>query len=162
MSAPSTTGTHSDLGRRLQTYGELAVRVGLNLRAGQRLLIIGPLASGGVALDAAPLVREIAASAYRAGSPLVEAVWGDEPLQVDITSKASLQAVKSVKFLDGDGKEIESHSNGSSRESFGNDVTWSLSFTLKQKVDKATVVIESWADAKKVFVPVIVKVKLGL
>jgi aminopeptidase len=80
--APASTGARSDLERRLRIYGELAVKVGLNLRAGQRLLIIGPLASGGVSLDAAPLVREIAASAYRAGSPYVEAVWGDELLQV--------------------------------------------------------------------------------
>jgi aminopeptidase len=66
----------------LDTYGELAVRVGLNLRAGQRLLIIGPLANGGVSLQAAPLVRAVAASAYRAGAELVEAVWGDETLQL--------------------------------------------------------------------------------
>lgn len=66
----------------LDTYAELIVRVGLNLRAGQRLLIIGPLASGGVSLDAAPLVRRLAARAYQAGAPLVEAIWGDEELQV--------------------------------------------------------------------------------
>src|SRR6188474_3109213 len=66
----------------LVAYGELAVKIGLNLRAGQRLLIIGPLANGGVSLDAAPLVRHIAASAYRAGAQLVEATWGDEALQL--------------------------------------------------------------------------------
>ena len=70
------------LERLLQAYAELTVRVGLNVQKGQRLIIIGPLASGGVSLEAAPLVRHIAASAYRAGSPLVEAVWGDEPLQL--------------------------------------------------------------------------------
>ena len=58
------------------------VRVGLNLREGQRLLIIGPLANGGVSLDAAPFVRDVAASAYRAGAPLVEALWGDEAMQL--------------------------------------------------------------------------------
>jgi len=68
--------------RQLQAYGELAVRVGLNLRAGQRLLIIGPLASGGVSLEAAPLVRRIAASAYQAGASLVETIWGDEVIQM--------------------------------------------------------------------------------
>jgi aminopeptidase len=67
---------------KLTSYADLVVRVGLNLRAGQRLLIIGPLANGGVSLDAAPLVREVAASAYRAGAPLVEALWGDEGLQL--------------------------------------------------------------------------------
>src|SRR5204862_147549 len=30
-------------------------------------------------LEAAPLVREVVAAAYRAGAPLVEVVWGDEP-----------------------------------------------------------------------------------
>jgi aminopeptidase len=71
-----------DFERTMDAYGDLAVHVGLNLRAGQRLMIIGPLANGGVALGAAPLVRRIAASAYRAGAQLVEAVWGDEALQI--------------------------------------------------------------------------------
>jgi aminopeptidase len=64
----------------LRSYADLAVHVGLNLQPGQRLLIIGPLANGGVSLEAAPLVREITASAYTAGAPLVEALWGDEPM----------------------------------------------------------------------------------
>jgi aminopeptidase len=67
------------LDQTLDAYGELAVRVALNLRAGQRLMILGPLASG-VSFEAAPLVRRIAASAYRAGSPLVDVVWGDDTL----------------------------------------------------------------------------------
>src|SRR3954454_23317026 len=74
--------TSSGFDGQLRSYGQLAVRVGLNLRPGQRLLIIGPLASGGVSLEAAPLVRHIAASAYRAGASLVEAIWGDETLQM--------------------------------------------------------------------------------
>jgi aminopeptidase len=72
-----TTGDFDD---RLRNYGELTVKVGLNLQPGQRLLIIGPIANGGVSLEAAPLVRHLAGSAYRAGSPLVEALWGDESL----------------------------------------------------------------------------------
>src|SRR5207247_747848 len=77
---PVPTEISSD--QRLEAYGELAVRVALNLQPGQRLLIIGPLMNGGVSLEAAPLVRQIAASAYRAGAPLVEAIWGDEQLQI--------------------------------------------------------------------------------
>jgi aminopeptidase len=64
----------------LRRYAELVIRVGLNLQPGQRLLIIGPLANGGVALDAAPLVRAVSAQAYDAGAPLVEVLWGDESL----------------------------------------------------------------------------------
>jgi aminopeptidase len=71
-----------DFDRRLQMYAELTVKVALNVQPGQRLLIIGPLAVGGVSLEAAPLARQIAAAAYRAGSPLVEIIWGDEPLQL--------------------------------------------------------------------------------
>lgn len=71
-----------DLGQMLSAYGELAVRIGLNLQPGQRLMIIGPLASGGASLEAAPLVRAIAESAYRAGAPLVETLWGDEATQL--------------------------------------------------------------------------------
>ncbi len=71
-----------DLAPRLETYGDLAVRVALNVQPGQRLLIIGPLMNGGLSLEAAPLVRHVAASAYRAGAELVEAIWGDEALQL--------------------------------------------------------------------------------
>jgi aminopeptidase len=68
--------------QRLAAYGELAVRVALNLQPGQRLLVIGPLMNGGASLEAAPLIRHIASSAYRAGASLVEAIWGDEELQI--------------------------------------------------------------------------------
>jgi aminopeptidase len=70
---------NSSSAQLLARYGELAVQIGLNLQRGQRLLIIGPLASGGVSLEAAPLVRAIVAAAYDAGAILVETLWGDEP-----------------------------------------------------------------------------------
>lgn len=74
--------TTFDLDRKLRIYSELAVRIALNLQPRQRLLIIGPLALGGASLEAAPLVRHVAASAYRAGASLVEPLWGDEPLHL--------------------------------------------------------------------------------
>jgi aminopeptidase len=64
----------------LARYAEVVIRVALNLQPGQRLLVIGPLANGGVALDAAPLVRAVAARAYEGGAPLVEVLWGDEAI----------------------------------------------------------------------------------
>ena len=67
--------------RKLEVYAELAVKVALNVQQGQRVMIIGPLANGGASLEAAPLARAIAAAAYRAGSPLVETVYGDEQQQ---------------------------------------------------------------------------------
>jgi aminopeptidase len=68
----------TDFDRMLRAYADLTVRIGLNLQPNQRLLIIGPIANGGASLEAAPLVREITVSAYRAGARLVETLWGDE------------------------------------------------------------------------------------
>lgn len=73
-------GNHLD--HTLALYGDLAIRVALNLQPGQRLLIIGPLANGGCSLEAAPLVRCITESAYKAGASFVETLWGDEALQL--------------------------------------------------------------------------------
>ena len=81
---------------RLRIYADLAIKIGLNLQPGQRLLIIGPLANGGASLDAAPLVRHLAASAYQAGAPLVETLWGDEALQ--LRGSGTRRATRSAQF----------------------------------------------------------------
>jgi aminopeptidase len=65
--------------RLLDQYAELAIRVGLNLRPGQRL-VITDVRRGGVPLETAPLVRRLAEHAYRAGSPLVNVLWRDDGL----------------------------------------------------------------------------------
>ena len=71
-----------DFEQRFDMYAELAVKVALNIQPGQRLMIIGPLANGGASLDAAPVIRKIAECAYGAGASLVEAIYGDEALQL--------------------------------------------------------------------------------
>ena len=71
-----------DFERRMELYAELTVKVALNVQPGQRLLIIGPLANGGAALEAAPVIRKIAECAYDVGAAFVEAIYGDEALQL--------------------------------------------------------------------------------
>ena len=61
----------TDFETRLDKLAELGVRVGLNLRAGQELVMTAPL-------DAMPLVRRIAAHAYKAGATLVTPLIGDD------------------------------------------------------------------------------------
>ena len=56
---------------RLDRLARVAVRVGLNLQPGQDLILTAPLA-------AAPLVRRIAAEAYKAGAGLVTPLYADE------------------------------------------------------------------------------------
>ncbi len=65
----------------LKKYAELAVKVGLNLQPGQKL-ILQHLRNGGVPIETAPFIRELVASAYRAGSPLVDVQWRDDEVNL--------------------------------------------------------------------------------
>ncbi|MEC9379023.1 MAG: aminopeptidase, partial [Candidatus Latescibacterota bacterium] len=58
---------------RLRAYADLALSVGLNLQAGQRLFLSAPIV-------AADLVRVVAAAAYERGAILVEVNWVDDEL----------------------------------------------------------------------------------
>lgn len=62
----------------LEKYAEAIVKVGLNLRAGQRLIITSA-GTRGVPHPFAPLVREIAKAAYGVGgAKFVDAIFADE------------------------------------------------------------------------------------
>ncbi|MFT3829708.1 MAG: aminopeptidase [Opitutaceae bacterium] len=63
---------------QLRRYAEVIVRFGLNLRAGQRVLLAEPYELQGVARAAAPLVDVIATAVTRAGGGEIETLWGDE------------------------------------------------------------------------------------
>ncbi len=71
-----TSPTHQEM---LKKYAEVIVKVGLNLRKGQRLIITNSRIRG-VPLQAAPLVREVVRAAYEAGARYVDVIWGDEEL----------------------------------------------------------------------------------
>src|SRR5258705_3225503 len=63
----------------LKKYAEAVVRVGLNLRAGQRLIITNATARG-VPPPARPFVYEIAKAAYAAGARYVDVILGNEEM----------------------------------------------------------------------------------
>jgi aminopeptidase len=63
----------------LRKYAEAIVRVGLNLRAGQRLIMTNAT-SRGVPPAARPLVHEVTRAAYAAGARFVDVIWGDEEM----------------------------------------------------------------------------------
>src|SRR5882757_1405788 len=58
--------------QKLDRLAEVAVQVGLGLRAGQELIMSAPL-------EAVPLVRRITEHAYRAGALLVTTFYSDDP-----------------------------------------------------------------------------------
>ena len=57
---------------KLDRLAEVAVKIGLGLRAGQELVMSAPI-------EALPLVRRITAHAYQAGALLVTTFYGDDP-----------------------------------------------------------------------------------
>jgi len=63
----------------LRKYAEAIVKVGLNLRAGQRLIITNAVARG-VPPATRPLIHEVAKAAYAAGARFVDVIWGDEEM----------------------------------------------------------------------------------
>ncbi|OLV17122.1 aminopeptidase [Deinococcus marmoris] len=60
---------------KLQNYARLAVRVGLGLHEGQRVLIQAPV-------DTAPLARAVVREAYAAGASFVDVRWDDDDVQL--------------------------------------------------------------------------------
>jgi aminopeptidase len=71
-----TDKSHQEM---LQKYAEAIVKVGLNIRAGQRL-IITLSANRGVPIQFAPLVHEVSKAAYAVGAKYVDVIWGDEEM----------------------------------------------------------------------------------
>ena len=63
----------------LKKYAQAVVRVGLNLREGQRLIITNATARG-VPPAARAFVHEVTKAAYAAGARYVEVIWGDEEM----------------------------------------------------------------------------------
>jgi aminopeptidase len=63
----------------LRKYAEAIVKVGLNIRPGQRL-IIQNATSRGLTPAARDLVHAVTKAAYAAGARYVEALWGDEEM----------------------------------------------------------------------------------
>ena len=67
--------------QKLGHYAGLAVNVGLGVRAGQRLIVIAPIAT-------APLVRLVTARAYDAGATFVDVFWSDDAINLTRFEKA--------------------------------------------------------------------------
>lgn len=79
---------------KLAKYADVIVRVGLNIQPGQKLFMGGGLR--GIDLEAAPLARAIARSAYQAGASMVDVKWADDEitrLRIEFAPEESLTDV---------------------------------------------------------------------
>lgn len=67
--------TNLSFEERLRNYARLAVRVGLGVREGQRVLVQAPV-------ETAPLARLVVREAYAAGASFVDVRWDDDDVQL--------------------------------------------------------------------------------
>ncbi len=77
-----------DDANRLERYAELAVRVGANVAEGQIVEVYGQV-------EHAPLAREIARAAYRAGARFVDVLYVDQHLRRAMIEHAADDVVPS-------------------------------------------------------------------
>lgn len=87
---------------QLEKYAQVIVKVGLNLQAGQRLMIGLPVfGMDGTPLEAYPLIRHVVKAAYQAGARYVTVNWDDEELQrirVEHAPAETLSEVNAWKY----------------------------------------------------------------
>ena len=85
----------AEFDQMLGKYADVVVKIGLNLRKGQRLLIRA-------LLDDAPLVRKVTESAYKAGAVFVDVAYTDEQLtriRLEQANPESLTEVPNWVFM---------------------------------------------------------------
>ncbi len=75
--------------QKLSNLATLALRIGVNLQPGQRLILSGPL-------EAADLLREIAKQAYGLGSELVTVQYGDQEQELIRAQHAAEDTLEAV------------------------------------------------------------------
>ncbi len=60
--------------QKLKRYADLSIKVGVNLREGQRLLLSAPI-------ECTNITRQVTISAYQAGASFVDVLWDDDILK---------------------------------------------------------------------------------
>jgi len=91
-----------------------------------------------------------------------DASWGQSKMTFTLKSDKTFEAVKSVTFLDAEGKEIKHSAMGSGRMGFGKKFTYTRSFGLHRKVEKVTVKVEYYSKIETVRMPLDLTVGVGL
>lgn len=86
--------------------------------------------------------------------------WGDEQFAISLKCNEDFREPIRVRFIEEDGTEHEASGDGYSRMKMGKIVKMEFGYKTDKKFSKARMVIEYWKDAKKVDVPV--ELKLGL
>lgn len=88
--------------------------------------------------------------------------FGDDPLEIRLESSVSHKDFKGFHFYDVEGNEIESDRRGSGSMGMLGKRTYSVSFSLKKKVDQIVLGLDTWTDLEVVKLPLDFKIGAGL
>ncbi len=95
-------------------------------------------------------------------SSVEDSNFGEPTTNITFETNQSLDVISGLKFLDGQGKELESSSAGSSSFGFGNQMTYSRGYQVQGKPRTLTVEVTYFASTRTISLPVDIEVDLGL
>lgn len=88
--------------------------------------------------------------------------WGDAVLEIQLKSSVSHKDFKGFHFYDAEGNKIESKRSSSGSMGMFGKRTYTVSFNLKEKVDKVVFAADAWSDLEVVKVPFDFTIGAGL
>jgi hypothetical protein len=91
-----------------------------------------------------------------------DARFGEAKQMVTFESKQPLNAIKKVEFLSADGKPIKHQTMGSGQGGFNDDITYSVSFGLMQKLDSITLRLTYFNKVEELTLPLKMDIGPGL
>jgi hypothetical protein len=86
----------------------------------------------------------------------------DKPLEVSFKTNQEMSMLAAIRFLDEQGKTVESSRSGFGRWSLNDATEYHVDYTLDKKLDKATIEVTAWIDMKTVEVPLDLAISVGL
>lgn len=87
---------------------------------------------------------------------------GETKMSVTLTAKAPLDTIKSLTFLDPQGKAIKHRRQGSSSMGFAGNMTYEVTYGLAQKVSKLKLQVVQFERVELLKVPLSLEVGVGL
>jgi len=70
--------------------------------------------------------------------------WGDDALEIEISTNINIDEFAGIRFLTKDGKEIKANRNGHSWVTNGSKANGSVSYSLGEKHEEMILVLETW------------------
>ena len=90
-----------------------------------------------------------------------EGGWGETKMTLRLTAKVGDDAIKELKFLGPDGKEVKHDVTGSAHWGFAEDVTYEKTLGLAEKLDQVTVRVTYFDKVEKLTVPLEIGTGVG-